>query len=144
MKSLSKILRGSCAIVTSGALVFASFPAMAQGMAPDQPPPGAQLPPPEAQAPPPGAAQPAGPRLGQGELEKLLAPIALYPDDLVAQILTASTYPIEVVQAERWVHSHPNVHGDALQDAMQQQPWDASVKGLTTVPQVLSMMNDKL
>ncbi|MGN6747246.1 MAG: DUF3300 domain-containing protein, partial [Xanthobacteraceae bacterium] len=137
MMSLSKMLRGSCAILTSGALVFSTFPAMAQGMTPDQPPPGAQL-------PPPGEAQPAGPRLGQAELEKLLAPIALYPDDLVAQILTASTYPIEVVQAERWVNAHPNVHGEALQDAMQQEPWDASVKGLTAVPQVLAMMNDKL
>jgi Protein of unknown function (DUF3300) len=136
MKSLSKMLRGSCAIITSGALVFSTLPAMAQ----DQPPPGAQLPPPGAQPPPP----PAGQQLGQGELEKLLAPIALYPDDLVAQILTASTYPIEVVQAERWVNAHPNAHGDALQDAMQQEPWDASVKGLTAVPQVLSMMNDKL
>src|SRR5215469_13767019 len=137
MKSFSKLLRGTCAIATSGALILSSLPAMAQ----DQPPPGAQLPPPgEMQQPP----QPAAPQLGRGELEKLLAPIALYPDDLVAQILTASTYPIEVVEAERWLSAHPNVHGDALQDAMQQQPWDASVKGLTTVPQVLSMMNDKL
>jgi hypothetical protein len=144
MKNLSKLLRGSCAIVTSGALVFSTLPTMAQ----DQPPPGSQMPPPGAQMPPPDAAQqppqPAGPQLGQAELEKLLAPIALYPDDLVAQILTASTYPIEVVEAERWVSAHPNVHGDALQDAMQQQRWDASVKGLTAVPQVLSMMNDKL
>jgi hypothetical protein len=117
-------------------------------MAQDQPPPGAQLPPPGAQLPPPEAAQqppqPAVPQLGQAELENLVAPIALYPDDLVAQILTASTYPIEVVEAERWVSAHPNVHGDALQDAMQHEPWDASVKGLTAVPQVLSMMNDKL
>ena len=136
MKSLSKMLRGSCAIVTSGALVLSTFPAMAQ----DQPPPGAQLPPGAAQQPP----QPAAPQLGQAELENLVAPIALYPDDLVAQILSASTYPIEVVQAERWVSTHRNVHGDALQDAMQQEPWDASVKGLAAVPQVLSMMNDKL
>ena len=134
MKSLSKLLRGSCAIVTSGALVFSTLPTMAQ----DQPPPGAQLPPAE------GPAQPAAPQLGQAELENLVAPIALYPDDLVAQILTASTYPIEVVQAERWVSTHRNAHGDALQDAMQQEPWDASVKGLAAVPQVLSMMNDKL
>src|SRR6516165_6111344 len=144
MKNLSKLLRGSCAIVTSGALVFSTLPTMAQ----DQPPPGAQLPPPGAQLPPPeGAQQPPQPgaqQLGQAELEKLLAPIALYPDDLVAQILTASTYPIEVVEAERWVSAHPNIRGDALQDAMQQQPWDASVKGLTAVPQVLAMMNDKL
>jgi Protein of unknown function (DUF3300) len=137
MKSLSKILRGSCAIVTSGALVFSTLPTMAQ----DQPPPGAQLLPPGAGQPP---GQTAAQQLGQAELEKLLAPIALYPDDLVAQILTASTYPIEVVQAERWVSTHRNVHGDALQDAMQQEPWDASVKGLAAVPQVLSMMNDKL
>jgi hypothetical protein len=91
-------------------------------MAQDQPPPGAQLPPPGAQLPPPGATrqppQAAAQQLGQGELEKLLAPIALYPDDLVAQILTASTYPIEVVEAERWVFAHPNVHGDALQGAV--------------------------
>ena len=148
MKSLSKMLRGSCAIITSGALVLSRLPAMAQTMAQDQPPPGAQQPPPEAQLPPPGAAQqppqPAAQQLGQAELEKLLAPIALYPDDLVAQILTASTYPIEVVQAERWVSAHPNVHGDALQDAMRHEQWDASVKGLAAVPQVLSMMNDKL
>jgi hypothetical protein len=144
MKSLSKMLRGSCAIVTSGALVFSTLPTMAQ----NQPPPGAQLPPPGEQMPPPGAAQapgqPSAQQLGQAELEKLLAPVALYPDDLVAQILTASTYPIEVVQAQRWVSAHPNVHGDALQDALQQEQWDASVKGLTAVPQVLSMMNDKL
>jgi hypothetical protein len=144
MKSLSKMLRGSCAIITSGALVFSTLPVMAQ----DQPPPGAQLPPPGAQLPPPPEAQqppqPAVPQLGQAELEKLLAPIALYPDDLVAQILTASTYPIEIVEAERWLSAHPNIHGDPLQDAMQQQPWDPSVKGLTSVPQVLSMMNDKL
>src|SRR5215472_11985521 len=148
MKSLSKMLRGSCAIITSGALVLSSLPAMAQTMAQDQPPPGAQLPPPGAQLPPPGDAQqppqPAVPQLGQAELENLVAPIALYPDDLVAQILTASTYPIEVVEAERWLSAHPNVRGDALQDAMQHEPWDASVKGLTAVPQVLSMMNDKL
>ena len=66
----------------------------------------------------------------------------IYPDDLVAQILTASTYPLEVVEAERWLQGHPNVSGDALQDAMQQQSWDASVKGLTAVSQVLAMMND--
>jgi hypothetical protein len=148
MKRLSKMLRGTCAIVTSGALVFSTFPALAQVTAQDQPPPGAQLPPPGAQLPPPETAQqppqPAVPQLGQAELEKLLAPIALYPDDLVAQILTASTYPIEVVEAERWMSAHPNIHGDALQDAMQQEPWDPSVKGLTAVPQVLSMMNDKL
>jgi len=145
MTSLSKLLRASCAIATSGALVLSNLPAIAQ----DQPSPGAQLPPPSgAQQPPPEAVQQppqsAVQQLGQGELEKLLAPIALYPDDLVAQILTASTYPIEVVEASRWVSAHPNLRGNVLQDAMQQQRWDPSVKGLTAVPQVLAMMNDKL
>src|SRR6516165_1055643 len=137
MMRWSKILQGSCAIATSGALMLSSFPAIAQ----DQTPPGVQMPPPAAVQQPP---QPAAQQLGQGELEKLLAPIALYPDDLVAQILTASTYPIEVVEAARWVNAHPKVSGNGLQDAMQQKPWDPSVKGLTAVPQVLAMMNDKL
>jgi hypothetical protein len=97
-----------------------------------------------AQPAPQAAAQPAPQSLGQAQLNELLAPIALYPDPLVAQILTASTYPLEVVEAARWSKDHPNVQGDALQNAMQQQPWDASVKGLTAVPQVLLMMNDKL
>jgi hypothetical protein len=137
MTNWSKLLRGSCAFVTSGALILSNLAVMAQ----DQPPPGMPMPPSAAgEQPPPPAAQ----QLGQGELEKLLAPIALYPDDLVAQILTASTYPIEVVEAERWVGAHPNVNGDALSNEMQQQPWDPSVKGLTAVPQVLAMMNDKL
>jgi Protein of unknown function (DUF3300) len=133
MTALAKLLRRSCAIVTSGALVLSGLPAIAQ----DQTLPAAQQ---------PSAAQqsPQAQRLGQGQLEKLLAPIALYPDDLVAQILTASTYPLEVVQAARWANEHSNAQGAALQDAMQQQPWDASVKGLTAVPQVLAMMNDKL
>jgi Protein of unknown function (DUF3300) len=132
MKTLANLFRQSCALVTSGALVYSGMPAMAQ----DQPPSAVQQP----------AAQqaPQAERLGRGQLEKLLAPIALYPDDLVAQILTASTYPLEVVQAARWLNEHSNVQGDALQDAMQQQPWDASVKGLMAVPQVLAMMNDKL
>jgi hypothetical protein len=128
MTSLWKLLRRSCAIATSGALMLSSFPTLAQ----DQPPAAAQVPPPAAVQQPP---QPAAQQLGQGELEKLLAPIALYPDDLVVQILTASTYPIEVVEASRWVSAHPNLHGDALQNAMQQQPWDPSVKGLTAVSQ---------
>jgi hypothetical protein len=74
----------------------------------------------------------------------LVAPIALYPDPLLAQVLTASTYPLEVTLAARWVEKNPNLKGSALEGAMQQQPWDPSVKGLTSVPQVLAMMNEKL
>ncbi len=78
------------------------------------------------------------------QLEQLVAPIALHPDDLLGQILMASTYPLEVVQAARWVKSNPKVMGKALQNAMLKKPWDANVKDLTAVPQVLQMMNDKL
>jgi uncharacterized membrane protein YgcG len=78
------------------------------------------------------------------EIEQLVAPIALYPDALVAQILMASTYPLEIVQAARWAKANPNVKDKALEDAMQKQPWDPSVKSLTAFPSVLAMLNDKL
>lgn len=77
-------------------------------------------------------------------LEQLVAPIALYPDSLLSQILMASTYPLEVVEAARWLQANPGVTGQALEDAMQSRPWDPSVKALTAVPQTLQMMNDKL
>jgi hypothetical protein len=78
------------------------------------------------------------------QLEQLVAPIALYPDALLSQVLMASTYPLEVVAAARWSQANPGVTGKALEDAMQKQPWDPSVKALTAVPQTLQMMNDKL
>lgn len=78
------------------------------------------------------------------EIEQLVAPIALYPDPLVAQILMASTYPLEIVQAARWSKANPKVTGKELEDAMQKQPWDPSVKSLAAFPQVLGMLNDKL
>src|ERR1051325_460108 len=99
-------------------------------------------------AAPPAAAQDpqqqAPQRLGDQELQQLVAPVALYPDPLLAQIFTASTYPLEVVMAARWSKENPDLKGNDLENAMQQQPWDPSVKGLTAVPQVLTMMNDKL
>ena len=82
--------------------------------------------------------------LSNEQLEQLVAPIALYPDSLVAQILMAATYPIEVVEAARWSKQNPKVTGTALEDAMQKQSWDASVKSLTAFPQVLAMMDEKL
>jgi hypothetical protein len=87
---------------------------------------------------------PSGGTLNQEQLEQILAPIALYPDALLAQILMASTYPLEIVQADRWVKANPGVQGKALEDALQKQPWDPSVKSLSAFPQVLGMMNEKL
>jgi hypothetical protein len=98
-----------------------------------------------AQIPPPlPTGVPAPPTFRQEELDQLLAPIALYPDALLAQILMAATYPLEVVLAARWVRAHPDVKGPQLEAAMQQQPWDPSVKSLTAFPQVLAMMDGNL
>src|SRR3954465_6254697 len=84
------------------------------------------------------------PPLSKEQLEQVVAPIALYPDDLLSQVLMASTYPLEVVQAARWAAQNPNVTGKALEDAMAKQTWDPSVKGLVAVPQTLQMMSEKL
>ena len=90
--------------------------------------------------PPAEAKQPFKPE----ELEQIVAPIALYPDTLLAQVLMASTYPLEVVQAARWQKENPQVKGDAVAKAVEKQTWDASVKSLIAVPDVLTMMNEKL
>jgi Protein of unknown function (DUF3300) len=78
------------------------------------------------------------------ELEQILAPIALHPDSLVSQILMASTYPLEVVQAERWAKQNASLKGDALTAALEKQDWEPSVKSLVNFPQVLTMMSEKL
>jgi hypothetical protein len=80
----------------------------------------------------------------QEELEQLVAPIALHPDALISQILMASTYPLEVVQAERWAKQNAKLKGDALTKALEAQDWDPSIKSLVNFPQVLTMMSEKL
>ncbi len=80
----------------------------------------------------------------QEELDQILAPIALYPDSLVAQILMASTYPLEVVQADRFAKQSASLKGEALTKALESQSWDPSVKSLVNFPQVLTMMSEKL
>lgn len=78
------------------------------------------------------------------QLDQMLAPIALYPDALLAQVLMASTYPLEIVEAARWVQANPNLKGDAAVAAVKDKGWDVSVKSLVAFPQVLTMMSDKL
>jgi hypothetical protein len=78
------------------------------------------------------------------QLQQLVAPIALYPDSLVAQILAASTFPEQVVEADRWLQAHPDLKGDALGQAIDPQPWDPSVKALTAFPSVLGNMDKNL
>ncbi|MGV0952423.1 MAG: DUF3300 domain-containing protein, partial [Azonexus sp.] len=86
-------------------------------------------------APPPFTAQ---------ELDSLTAPIALYPDALLSQILMASTYPLEVVSAARWAKANPDVKGDAALKKVENETWDVSVKSLAAFPSILDMMNEKL
>jgi len=80
----------------------------------------------------------------QEELDQMLAPVALYPDELLTQVLMASTYPLEIVQAARWTTQNKNLKGDALTQALEKQDWDASVKSLVNFPDVLSKMNENL
>lgn len=82
--------------------------------------------------------------LSAGQVDSLMAPIALYPDQLLAKICIAATYPLEIVEAERWVQANANLKGAALDTALQSQSWDDSVKSLAHVPEVLKMMSDRL
>ena len=108
-------------------------PTVAATAAPAAPPPAAAAEP----GPPPGGATPQ-------ELQELVSPIALYPDVLVAQILAGSTYPTQVVEADRWMKQNPNLTGDQLASQVNQQDWDPSIKSLTQFPSVLQTMNDSL
>jgi hypothetical protein len=78
------------------------------------------------------------------ELTQMLAPIALYPDSLIAEILMASTYPLEIVEAERWLHQHEELQGDALNTALQEKTWDPSVESLCHFPDILFALSDNL
>ncbi|SDR33190.1 Protein of unknown function [Paraburkholderia fungorum] len=88
--------------------------------------------------------QAAKPTFKPEEIEALVAPIALYPDSVLSQVLMASTYPLEIVHAARWVKANPKLKGDEAVKAVQDQSWDVSVKSLVAFPQVLEPMNDKL
>ena len=98
--------------------------------------------------PPPQQVQPAqqAPLNSPAQLDQLLAPIALYPDQLLGQILMASTYPIEVVQADRWAKDPRNagLRGDQLAGAIERIDWDPSVKSLVPFPQILALMDERL
>src|SRR5690349_18593778 len=100
-----------------------------------------------AQTPPTAVVQPtAAQPFNAEQLDALLASIALYPDELLTQVLMASTYPLEVVAAARWVEdpAHKSLTGDALVKALESEPWDPSVKSLVPFPVVLATMNSNL
>ena len=124
-------------------LVFATAPFDAEGQ---QAPAGQSAP---AAQTSPGQGAPAG-YSGQGaplpadQLQQLVAPIALYPDALVAQVLGASTFPDQVAAADSWLQQNKNLTGDNLMQAVDKQPWDPSVKALTQFPSVLDNMTKNL
>lgn len=95
---------------------------------------------------PPAAQQSEATQFNIEQLDALLAPIALYPDGLLTQVLMAATYPLQIVEASRWLQQdgHGQLQGDALAKALESQNWDPSVKSLVPIPQVLAMLDGKL
>src|SRR5262249_14665877 len=114
------------ALLSSGATVAFAQQAQSQVMTTTAPDAGqtAQLPP--------------------DQLDSLVAPIALYPDSLLAQTLAASTYQLEVIQLQQWMAKNPNLKGKALADAVSKQPWDPSIQGLVMFPDVVTRMADNV
>lgn len=104
----------------------------------DNPPGSSTTPQPAAQS------LPGAELLKPEQLEALVAPIALYPDELLANVLAASTYPLEVVQADRWLKERKALKGDALKSEVEKQSWDNSVKALSSTPDVIATMSDKI
>jgi hypothetical protein len=134
----SKLLRNAVTsfVACALALVIGAGPWLgAPVWAQDQP---GQAPPPPAQGAPQNAP------LSPEQMQQLVAPIALYPDALVAQILAASAYPTQIVEAQRFLQENPNLKDKDLGDAVNQQDWDPSVKALTQFPSVLANLDKNL
>ena len=90
------------------------------------------------------AAEPAPVKLPADQLDSLVAPIALYPDPLLAQTLVASTYPLEIVQLQQWLAKHKDLKDKALADAVAKQPWDPSIQSMAAVPEVVKRLADDI
>jgi hypothetical protein len=118
------------------ALAISGLTAIAQDQLPPPPPPDATQ-----QNIPPDQAAPPQQMLTPDQLDDLVAPIALYPDNLLSQVLVASTYPLEVVEANQWLQQNRNLSGQELIDAARQQNWDPSVQALVAFPDVLARLN---
>jgi hypothetical protein len=94
------------------------------------------------QPPPPG--QPPAPLLAPQQLDTLVAPVALYPDRLLSQVLVACTYPLEIAEAAQWLQRNPNLQGPQLVDAARQQNWDPSIQALVVFPDVLTRLSSDI
>src|SRR5580658_2095149 len=89
---------------------------------------------------PAAASEQEAPKIPPDQLDSLVAPIALYPDPMLAQVLAASTYPLEVVQLQQWLEKNKGLKDKALADAVQKQPWDPSVQGMAALPDVVKLL----
>jgi len=96
-----------------------------------------------AQAPAPQTAA-AEPKVAPEQLDALVAPIALYPDPLLSQVLVASTYPLEIVQLQQWLAKNPGLKDKALSDKVAKQPWDPSIQGMAALPDVVKRLGDDI
>ena len=127
----------TCAILLlpgEGLLLAQEKPAAPQQVAPQAPAPAPGTP---APAKPAGAAAPEATKLSPEQLESLVAPIALYPDPLLAQTLVASTYPLEIIQLQQWLAKNKELKDKALSDAVAKQPWDPSIQSMAATPEVV-------
>ena len=115
-------------ILCASSLAFGDTLAYAQSVQPTQ-------------APASSPAQ-AAPKIPNDQLDSLVAPIALYPDPLLAQVLAASTYPLEIVQLQQWLAKNKNLKDKALTDAVMKQPWDPSVQAMAVLPDVVKRLAD--
>ena len=98
----------------------------------------------QSQAPAAGSSQEEAANVSPDQLDSLVAPIALYPDPLLAQVLAASTYPLELVQLQQWLEKNKTLKDKALADAVQKQPWDPSVQAMAALPDVVKRLVDDI
>jgi hypothetical protein len=117
---------------------------LAQETPPPAPPPAATATAPAATATAPAAAEPDAPKLTADQLDSLVAPVALYPDPLLAQTLVAATYPLEIIQLQQWLAKNPKLKDKALADAVAKQPWDPAIQSMAAVPDVVKRLADDI
>jgi hypothetical protein len=132
----------TCAVLLlpgEGLLLAQEKPAAPQQVAPQAPAPAPGTP---APAKADGAAAPEATKLAPEQLESLVAPIALYPDPLLAQTLVASTYPLEIIQLQQWLAKNKELKDKALADAVAKQPWDPSIQSMAATPEVVKRLAD--
>jgi hypothetical protein len=127
-----------CSKTLVALVLLMANPVVVPAQTADNPPASSSTPQPATQLPP------AAELLKPEQLEALVAPIALYPDELLVNVLAASTYPLEVVQADRWLKERKTLKGDALKKEVDKQSWDDSVKALASTADVIAMMSDKV